>query len=323
MENAVFILGAGFNADARRHINTIDEIVSYPMVDDLASKCFGLATIPRGTSIERLFQNAIDNRERAPLDNLCLSLMKADYYLSDPVAHGEKETPFYREFLQAFPDSNFISFNYDAFLEILLLRSKEWRPDDGFGLPVRVEQSTSPANHGIPDRSRRLVVHLHGSLYVYTQEYQFSPPDQAGTRWMNSLQEPVFLFDPDSAAHRFYPFQRVQPELHYEFVYDRIIAPVPNKASALKNAFVRKSFENAIGFLSSADLVIAIGYRFNPADEASYVQLLSTLREQRKTLRVVTPDAREITTRLTTQFQIECEPIQCRFTDWARTGFLT
>jgi len=201
------------------------------------------------------------------------------------------------------------------------LRSKEWRPDDGFGLPVRVELSANSGNHGIPGRSRRFVVHLHGSLYVYTQEYEFSPPDRTGTRWMNSLQKPVFLFDPDSAAHRFYPFQRVLPELHYEFVYDRIIAPVPDKASALKSAFVRRSFENAIGFLSSADSAISIGYRFNPVDEDSYVQLLSTLRNQRKTLRIVSLDAREIGSRLTAQFQIECKPIQCSFADWARTEF--
>ncbi len=323
MEKALFIIGAGFNADARRCINTINEIVSYPLVSDLAKNCFNMATIKRGTSIEVLFQNAIDNRDSAPLENLCRSLMKSDYYLSDQVADGYQETQFYIEFLQAFPDSNFISFNYDAFLEILLLRSKEWRPDDGFGIPVRVEQSTSPMNHGIPGKSRRFVVHLHGSLYVYTQEYQFSPPDQSGTRWMKSLQDPLFLFDPDSVAHRFYPFQRVLPKLHYVHVHDRIIAPVPNKSSALKNVFVEKSFENAIEFLTSAELVMAIGYRFNPADEASYVKLLSTLKEQRKTLYVVAPDAREITTHLTTRFQIDCEPLQCTFSDWARTGFRT
>ena len=138
---------------------------------------------------------------------------------------------------------------------------------------------------------------------------------------MNSLQEPVFLFDPDSVAHRFDPFQGVPHKLHYEFVYDRIIAPVPDKASALKEAFVKKAFENAIGFLSSADSAVAIGYCFNPADEASYVQLLSTLKKQMKTLCIVTPDAREITTHLAAKFQIECKPIQCSFADWARTGF--
>jgi len=316
MDSHVFIIGAGFNADAQKYIHTINQMVSYPLIGDLAKKCFGLDRIQEGTSIEALFQKAIDDDKPDPLGKLCDAIMVADHYLTD-----FNENSIYQKFIRAFPDSNFISFNYDAFLEILLLKCEEWRPEDGFGLPVEVEFSRDPSSFGIPRRSRRFVLHLHGSLYVYTQEFSSSPPDQGGIEWMKMLPEPIYLFDPDCVVSRFSPFERVPPNFGYVHVYDRIIAPVPNKASSNKNPFVKKSFEKAIELLSSARAVIAIGYSFNPADEASYKILLSTLKKQKKALTIINPQAREIAGRLSDRFNIECRPIQCSFFDWAQRSF--
>jgi len=275
-----------------------------------------LNRIPTGNSIEDLFQKAIDDHDPTPLSELCDAIMIADHYLTD-----FNENSIYQKFIRAFRNSNFISFNYDVFLEILLLKSKEWRPEDGFGLPVEVDFFRDPSSFGIPRRSRRFVVHLHGSLYVYIQEFCILPPEHGGIEWMKMLPEPRYLFDPDCVGDRFCPFKRGLPNLFYEHVFERIIAPVPNKASSNKNPFVKKSFEKAIELLSSARAVIAIGYSFNPADEASYKILLSTLKKQKKALTIINAQAREIAGRLSDRFNIECRPIQCSFFDWAQRSF--
>lgn len=316
MDSYAFIIGAGFNADAQKYIHAINQRVSYPLIGDLAKKCFGLDRIQEGTSIEALFQKAIDDHNPAPLRELCDAIMEADHYLTD-----FNENPIYQKFIRAFPDSNFISFNYDAFLEILLLKSKEWRPEDGFGLPVKANFFRDPSSFGIPQRSQRFVYHLHGSLYVYVQEFYSLPPEQGGIEWMKMLPEPIYLFDPDCVVSRFSPFERVPPNLYYEHVFDRIIAPVPNKASAKNNPLIKKSFEKAVELLSSAHKAIAIGYSFNPADENSYGKLLATLKKQKKALTIINPQAREISSRLSKRFGIECIPVQCSFSDWVKRSF--
>ena len=43
----------------------------------------------------------------------------------------------YTLFLEKFPDSDFLTFNYDGLIEILLLHRQRWTPADGFGVPVQ------------------------------------------------------------------------------------------------------------------------------------------------------------------------------------------
>lgn len=294
----LFIIGAGFNVDARCFVRGGQMFVSYPTVADLAQSCFGLDSLPSDSSIELLFQEAIDRRDSAPLELLCNSIMKADYYLTNPENTAEGSLSFYLAFLNSFPDTHFLTFNYDGLLEILLLRLNHWRPEDGWGMPVRVEYHLDPSLIDMPPDTQRLVIHLHGSLYMYAQEYDFSHPDSGGTRWMHELPEPVFLFDPDTVGNRFKPFARVTPGLHYDYVTERIIAPVPSKATALKEAFVQHSYKLAKRLLHETDMVVSIGYRFSEADEASYEPLLKTLARQHGCLYVIAPDAQEIVGRI-------------------------
>lgn len=76
----LFLLGAGFNADAKSASGAIDG-VSYPLATDLAGICFGLSSLPQGRSIEDLFQEAQDANDGEPMRRLTDALEEADYNL--------------------------------------------------------------------------------------------------------------------------------------------------------------------------------------------------------------------------------------------------
>jgi hypothetical protein len=88
---SIFLLGAGFNADAAKEVGPIygNSIyvgrylmdVSYPLVADVAQLCFELDQVPPDQSIEELFCDALDRNDYAPLKKLSDRLMEADYRL--------------------------------------------------------------------------------------------------------------------------------------------------------------------------------------------------------------------------------------------------
>jgi hypothetical protein len=60
-----FPLGAGFSVDASSEAGSL-ATARYPLVSDLTKACIGHAELSTGKSIEDLFQEAIDARDKAP-----------------------------------------------------------------------------------------------------------------------------------------------------------------------------------------------------------------------------------------------------------------
>jgi thiamine pyrophosphate-dependent acetolactate synthase large subunit-like protein len=79
-------------------------------------------------------------------------------------------------------------------------------------------------------------------------------------------------------------------------VEDRIIAPVPDKSQGLKEAAF--TYTKADALVRDSDIVVVIGYSFNPHDRASYQPLLQALSASPgRRLLVVSPDAGSIAKR--------------------------
>jgi hypothetical protein len=164
----VFLLGAGFNADAFAEARTN---AGYPLSHDLARVCFGLDTLPMGCSIEDLFANAIRDHYPEPVSGLSDLLIEADHDVGMRLrACTGNDDNLYLTFLRRFRSAIFLTFNYDSLVETLLLSLNCWRPDDGYGMPVTVQLPLNPPP--LPHRSESLVLHLHGSLMVYPQEFK-------------------------------------------------------------------------------------------------------------------------------------------------------
>jgi hypothetical protein len=252
--------------------------------------------------------------------------MKADYYLVPGlIASGGNQTSSYGRFLERFREADFITFNYDSFIEAALLRLGRWIPTDGFGLPVFAARINPLADGAeIPSASESLVLHIHGSLCVYESHFSFSGPDKSGVRWLKQKPETEFLFDPDSLGLLFVPWQRViQPLLGADRLEDRVIAPVPEKTEGLKREFVMKVRERASTVVSTADVVIAVGYSFNPVDEESFGFLLRAIAaKQDPTLIVVSPSAEATIERLAKTYgDVTFKSVPSTFRQWASTSF--
>jgi hypothetical protein len=143
----IFLLGAGFNADAKGQAGPIygesmyigrHEIqCSYPLVGELASVCFGLSAPPSDRSIEELFQESIDARNLEPVKRLLDTLSKADYHIAEQLSCPGASN-CYSAFFDRFARSHFLTFNYDSLADLFLLRRERWFPHDGYGVPVDV-----------------------------------------------------------------------------------------------------------------------------------------------------------------------------------------
>ena len=119
------------------------------------------------------------------------SIMKADYYLLGPDNTTESLVPYY-QLLQKFPHSPILTFNYDGMVELLFHKERKWNLTDGFGVKVDYEQARRSDRTKTNKKSERKILHLHGSLYVYSVEFQFSLPDNDGTQWMSEKDPPKF-----------------------------------------------------------------------------------------------------------------------------------
>ncbi len=247
--------------------------------------------------------------------------MRADFYLGESLAVRDSPNS-YRTFLERFAESHFLTFNYDALIEILLFALKRWCPKDGYGVPVEAPLDAEPADLLL--RSQSLVLHLHGTLYVYPSEFTVSWTEthRSHTGLLKPRATPEFRFDPDATSLLFSPYRRVSPDHSYRYPDQRIIAPVPDKAEGLRATFIRAVHLRAIELASRATRVVSIGYSFNPYDRASYDRFLQTLASRNARVVLVTPDANAIARRLEENYPlIEWAAKPLTFREWVSRGF--
>ena len=334
VSDPVFLLGAGFNRDARRHAGRIQgqsiyvgefEIeCGYPLAEDLACLCFGKVSLSNTETIEELFAEAIARGDWAPLNKLYHALMKADYYIVPRlVPNGTNPANPYARFFQRFRGCHFLTFNYDSLPEIFLLSLGAWFAHDGYGLPVKVDLSPAADREILSRRSKSYVLHLHGSLCIYPESYE-SKKEPGGTlEWLVRKETPSYVFDPDAISHLFLPYTRISAGNSYVTVENRVVAPVPNKATALQQDFIQAVRDRADPILESCSALVAIGYSFNKLDHASYEHTLDALsRSARPRVAVVCPDAALLSRRLTAEYPgIHWEPREATFEGWVDADF--
>jgi hypothetical protein len=315
MSEPIFIVGAGFNADASAEVEPWGR-VKYPLLSDLDS-CFVAANGPKGESVEQRFQAAIDKNNYEPLKALGKLLMKADCFATGNLLAGS----CYLDFLNAFPTATILTFNHDCLPEIIAYQLGQWRPEDGFGVAVRAELNPLYSGFVLPRESIRKILHLHGSLYVYGVETAINPGGSGAVDVLQHLEVAQFVFDPYSVSHKFPSHRRPAAGLIYQHPYERFIAPVPSKADGLKREFIHQVHDRARYLLSKgSDIVVAVGYSFNPNDSASYEPLLKALNASK--VLVVVPEAVGLVRRLRSDYSsINWVPMACGFGKWAEAGF--
>lgn len=329
------ILGAGFNYDAALEAGVPN--VRYPMLGDLLRSCFDLTVLPSGVSIEDLFAEATKRRDRRPVERLCDLLQTADYEIverlrADRGADGQllaagtqvtRRDNLYLRFLRHVSPCAILTFNYDSLVELLLYSMGRWRPDDGYGVPVHAELEPGLSHPPLlPERSSTIVLHLHGALCLYADEFLIREDPRTKMGMIEARSDPEFIFDPDVNTLSFFPFVRTYPRPSFEYVDGRIIAPVPRKAEVLQQVFVRRMTGRAIQAIGSADLLIAIGYRFTEVDEESYAPLLAAAAGKRVVL--VLPEADELRGRMKREYpRVTWISQPYTFKAWGARGFTT
>jgi hypothetical protein len=294
--------------------------VGYPLGSDLWKLCFPGENPSDYRSIEHRFATAIEQKERKPLETLYDRLIMADYFVAGKLREIDN---CYLRFLNSFPESHFVTFNYDSLVEILLFHLRRWCPRDGYGVEVNVEYEYQPSDY-VEKPSSQLVLHLHGSLCIFTERARTTRTKADAMDMLELREHPVFHFAPEEITFRFPPFNSVWPRLSgYEFLHERVIAPVPNKAEGLNKAFIQDVYTRAKELLSSSERLIAIGYRFNENDEESYGPLLETFRLNKHACGIiVSPEASKITGRLTSNYRdIRWIPKRLTFQEWAYQNF--
>jgi hypothetical protein len=322
----VFILGAGFCVDAASEagIPVINNRpVSYPLVSELLKLCFNLTSLPPNKSIEDLFQESIDNKEIKPRENLIYSLMEADYFLTPKLQKGgSHEKNVYMYFLDRFSKAPIITFNYDSLLEILMYSKKLWRPDDGYGVQVNASLGFGSDKFAstLPQSSNRLILHLHGTLCVYESDFSVEYPQESKEGRIRLRKKPLFRFDPDSITHCFSPYEGFPPDEAFRYPYERVIAPIPNKVTGLRNGFIKRSYRSAIELIRKAKQIIVIGYSFNSNDHASYAPLFDDITNCE--VLVISPHAEALIDRMNREYaNIKWCGKNCSFKDWVINGF--
>ena len=322
-EQPIFLIGAGFNREAHDetgpiygeslYIGKYQIKCSYPLVHDLAKECFPEDPYDGHESIETKFERACSQGNTKPLGHLCDLLMKADYYLAPVLSNTENA---YSAFFERFRGSSFITYNYDSMVEYFLFRKQCWYPHDGFGIPVETSQTNGDAS---PPKSTSLVLHLHGSLCVYSHSFD--------VQWTGNFGElrptaPRYYFDPDSIGNLFFNYRR-SVTIGHRMLEERVIAPVPNKSKALDEPFVRATHSRANELLKSGGRLVSIGYRFNSHDDSSYDCLLGEFsRTAHPEVLLIGPDAEEIKRRLSLRYKrIRWIATTATFSQWVRSGF--
>jgi hypothetical protein len=192
--------------------------------------------------IEYAFSAAQARHDPGPIDRLVEKIQEADHYIGSHAADDRGSS--FQKMLDRFSGVDFLTFNYDCLIELLLLRRGVWNPVDGFA--VRAEVETLPASGAVENRpSSSCVLHLHGSLYLYACEVDFVADARANITLLKPRSRPAYVFDPDALAGSFLPYQSGEHGLAYRLPPERIIAPVPNKTPALLQGYVQEIYEAA------------------------------------------------------------------------------
>jgi len=322
-----FMLGAGFNADAQSYVADSVALPSaircgYPLAVGLARVCFELDQPPIDRSIEDLFEQARRAGDSKPMQRLADCLMAADYHIAAGLIpeFGAAANP-YSTFFDRFAGCQFLTFNYDSLPELLLLHGGRWHPRDGYGVPVAAE--VLPGQETLCERpSTSLVLHLHGSLCLYTSTFTFERSPDSRVDWYTPRPEPRYLFEPHSVGSLFTPFSAPAPVFGFPSPERRVVAPVPNKAEGLKSAFIRALYERAEELIASSSALISVGYSFNFYDTFSFGPLLAAAESRAIPVILVSPDARDVKARLSSEYRgISFHPMPVTFSSWAEGGF--
>lgn len=318
----VFLLGAGFNVDANAESGAANG-AAYPLVPDLAQICFGLSCLPAGKSVEDLLHEAEQCDNSEPMRHFANLLMAADDYSIERLVpyFGATENSYLR-FFGRFLRSKFLTFNYDSLPELFLLRENTWCPRDGYGVPLDVE--IHPTVEGVKiENSRALVLHLQGSLCIYTSEFGITNPLHENNALLVERQQPAFMFDPGEIASLFHPY--LCRPINHDWIRSRfrVIAPIPDKVAGLRGKFIREVYKRGEELLRSSPLpLVAIGYGFGHHDSSSYRPLLAALKSGSASVLLVSPCALDIRDRLAAEFpKIHFEPIQHTLRSWVEEDF--
>lgn len=315
----LFILGAGFGKDVKAIVED-DSYKGYPLVPELADICFGGKQPQKDGSIEAQFQEALESGNNRPMELLSDWLMECDYFLAPKL---QQRKNCYLDFLKKFSGSSFLTFNYDSLVEILLYGLKRWFPADGFGVPVKVNYAWSENQDWMAPSSKQFVVHLHGTLYVSTQETNVvRHPGNTGAM-IELLDCPLFHFDPDAIQDCFPGFAQSSGSGDDNLPHERVITPIPDKASGRTQEFIKLVNQRAEQLIAQAGLVIAIGYGFNEHDRSSYDRLICTLNHvTNPKMVVIAPDSQDICRRLCKNYaNVVWIPVTKTFREWADDGF--
>jgi hypothetical protein len=323
-KSSLFLIGAGFNVDAGRYPSPEGTKGGYPLMPDVARLCFGLEPdqIPAGKSIEDLFADALVRSDYKPLEKLSDRLMECDWKLAWPLATHDKSN-HYQEFFDTFPTAHFLTFNYDSLPELFLFRKRRWFPHDGYGVPVNVELPTLLADKFKDKKSSNTVLHLHGSLCLYTSEFKIQRRAGDSYGWLSPHDRPVYGFDADSIASCFSPYRRMMSESGYVHIEERIIAPVPNKAAELKQPFISETYSKGCALVRESGRLVALGYSFNTHDRVSYGPVLEALLESReRKLVVISPNASRLRDEIREEYpRLRVEAVEKTFGGWASDSF--
>ena len=328
MGNPLFILGAGFNKDAKREVGQVmvrnmysieyEIQVDYPLVYDLYKICFGLEGSEQDISIEEMISNAISENNYQPLKKLYDKISKADYYLAYKLANFEdKSINCYLKFLSEFKSSSFLTFNYDSLVETILFKLKRWYPHDGYGVPVEVE--CNKIDTGLRESSCK-VLHFHGSFCINTAEIDLIKKPGDSILFIQEKEKPDYLFDPDRITNLFSPYNRaILGPGNLERIESRVIAPVPDKTEGLKKNFIQETYKKAKSLLMSSDTLISIGYSFNPLDKNSYESLIRSFNGRHI---IIDPNAEGIARLLKkSDYSAQFVPITSTLKEWVDDGF--
>lgn len=334
-ESILFLLGAGFNKDAKFEIGPIfkpnmygtecEVEVDYPLVSDLIQKCFKIENIESCTSIEELFDNSIKKKKYRPLEILSEEIMKADYYLAQRISDSKNYPDnCYLNFIREFSDSTFITFNYDSLVEAILFKLNRWYPQDGYGVPVKVEIGDRNKSFR-KKKSRNLVLHLHGSFCINTAELDHKKNNVIENfQWIKHKKEPEYMFDPESITNLFIPYDSCYPSAgNSERIERRIIAPVPDKAKGLKKKFINQVYKRALKLMEKSKILISIGYSFNLYDRISFEILLRKFIDiGGNSFIIVDPCAISIYEKIKCEFpNIKFIPIVSSFKSWVNSNY--
>jgi hypothetical protein len=343
----LIIVGAGFNLDANAHSREPFEKMSpgrqvglthetspaawefesyrycYPNVEELRQICFGPET-DRSVTTEELFEKAYAEHDHFVLKRLTDLLLGADHYIADTII--QNATSPYFSFLNAMNQAQFVSYNYDGFLELLLLRTKRWTPHDGFGVKAEVFVPTgisSSERDTAKPTSMTTVLHLHGSLYLYPVESRVDRDPGQALALLRMLEEPRFLFDPDCNTQHFSPFCSSGAAHGYELPQQRFVPPLSNKSGSLEERYYKILRGRAMDLVGASSSLLSIGYSFADSDRLSHDEILEKSFGAGKSLTIIDPQAETIAVRLRSDYGKYKPNIDSRnetFAEWVGQG---